>query len=217
MPLRLIARALGVLLAFTALLLPAAGRAAPGGTALAVPALPEAPPFDGTLGGSWSAASRAKLERDFTYRREAGEGTTVLIGRYGDALYVAFDVIQRSATTATQRTNGSGVDADDAVRVDLWPGGQSGFHYVFEANPLGARYQTSTENAAYAPQWTAVGLPRQGGYTVIMRIPFAIIHGNRGSDWRAQFERTTVSSGSTAVWIYDPAMTRSPTCSTPAR
>jgi hypothetical protein len=207
MSLRLIARTLGALLMLVAVVLPAAGRAAPGNTALAVPVLSAAPPLDATLGGSWSAASQAALGWDFTYRREAGEGTTVQIGRYGGALYVAFDVTQRGTFTATQHTNGSGVDSDDVVRVDLWPSGQSGFHYVFEANPLGARYQTSTENAAYAPDWTAVGLPRQGGYTVVMRIPFAIIHGNRGSTWRAQFERVTVATGSTAAWIYDPAMT----------
>ncbi len=208
MQVRPITRTLGVLAVLAvAVLLPGRARAAPGGTALTVPTLSEAPPFDASLGGSWSAASRVALEHDFTYRRDAGEGTAVSIGRYGNALYVAFDVTQRTTSTATQRTNGSGVDADDVVRVDLWPGGQSGFHYVFEANSLGARYQTSTENAAYAPEWTAVGMQRQGGYTVVMRIPFAIIHGNQASTWRAQFERTTVANGSTAVWIYDPAMT----------
>ncbi|MFN2449822.1 MAG: hypothetical protein ABR508_08550, partial [Candidatus Baltobacteraceae bacterium] len=89
---------------------------------------------------------------------------------------------------------------DDYVAVRLWPQGTQGFSYGFYANALGARYQSSSENSQYSPEWTASARRNATGYIVTMRIPFNVLRSGGSHDWRVQFERFTVSTNSTEVW-----------------
>jgi hypothetical protein len=170
---------------------------------LAVPVLAEAPPTDGSIGPAWDGAARASLTEDFTNRRPAGEATTVRIGQDGSNLDVAFDVSQHEPVVAATVTNGASVTSDDYVEVALSPNGPQGFQYAFYANPRGARYQTSSENSAYAPPWGAAVRSRPGGYTVTLRIPLAIVRSGGRMDWRAQFARATVGANALDVWAFD--------------
>ena len=138
-------------------------------------------------------------------------------GRY---LYVRFDATQRGPAIASQHSNdtisggsqGNGGSlswsSDDAVWVDLWPTGPTGFEYQFEANPNGSHNESSTENAAFAPQWESHGAIHDGGYTVTMAIPLNVIHGARTGAWRAQFIRYVHATGAEYVWSYDAAQTK---------
>jgi hypothetical protein len=169
-----------------------------------VPLLPTAPKIDGRVGPEWATAAMVSLKTDFTNRRPADEATTVRIAQSDDAIDVAFDVTQSEAIVASSVTNSSSVPSDDYVEVALSPTGPTGFQYAFYANPLGARYQTSSENSAYTPPWDAAVVRRDGGYTVTMRIPLKIIRSGGRTSWRAQFLRATVRSNALDVWSFDP-------------
>lgn len=166
---------------------------------LTVPVLPQPPSMNGAIDDSWSKAVQLPVLFDFTYQRD-GEPTTVYVAQDGAALDVAFAVTQREAVTENAETNGPGVTSDDNVTVELWPQGAGGFHYWFSANARGARYQSSSENSAYSPQWTAAGRRTPSGFTVTMRIPFNVIRSGGSTSWKAQFERVAQSTNSTMVW-----------------
>ncbi len=175
------------------------GRAADEPFAITVPVLSTPPNINGTIDDSWSKATQAPVLFDFTYQRP-GEPTTVYVAQDASALDVAFAVTQKEAITAGQETNSGGVGNDDNVTVALWPQGAAGFSYTFSANAAGARYQTSSENTAYTPQWTAVARRTASGYTVTMRIPFDIIRSGGSRNWKVQFERMTVATNGMEVW-----------------
>src|SRR5581483_41821 len=120
----------------------------------AVPVLPAMPSMNGTIDDSWSKATKIAVLFDFTYQRP-GEPTDAYVAQDPNGLDVAFNVTQHATLTASQQTNGPGVSSDDRVTVTLWPQGNTGFRYRFTANALGARYQSSSENSAYEPTWTA--------------------------------------------------------------
>ncbi len=178
--------------------------AAEPGTAIDVPVLTAEPSMDGVVDASWSHAAKISLEMDFTYKRPAAERTAVYVGQENGYLDVAFVATQRESLTEVQETNGSSVEGDDYVAVALSPQGTHGFSYVFFANPRGARYQTSTENSAYSPQWTAVGVKTPTGYSVTMRIPLNVIRNGGSSSWSAQFSRYVVATNGLAVWTFSP-------------
>jgi hypothetical protein len=192
------------LLAFAFLVPAPRAAAADGPPVLAVPLLDAAPSMNGTIDESWAKAATLVIGTDYTYKRPAEEPTKVYVAQDGAFLDIAFDATQKGSQTAAQETNSSSVMSDDYVGVDLYPQGTSGIQYSFEANPRGARYQTSSENTAYSPEWTAVGKRTPTGYSVTMRIPLAAIRSGGSTTWRAQFVRETISSGSLAVWTYDP-------------
>ena len=174
----------------------------PAPPALTVPRLSTAPAIDGTLGAEWTTAASVNLATDFTYRRPAEEPTTVRIAEDAGGLDIAFLAVQHEAVTAAQTTNAAGVQSDDYVGVYLWPQGTNGFSYGFFANPRGTRYQTSSENSAYTPQWSAVGRATAGGYVVTMHIPFGIIRNGGSTRWRGQLVRNVVASGLIDVWAF---------------
>jgi hypothetical protein len=171
---------------------------------VAVPVLDTAPSVTGAIDESWAKAAKITLDTDFTFKRSVEEPTTVYLAQEGGFLDVAFVVAQKSSQTAAQETNSSSVLGDDYVGVYLYPQGTTGITYSFEANPHGARYQTSSENTSYTPQWTAVGKSSPAGYVVTMRIPLGIIRSGGSKTWHAQFVRATISTGSFAVWSFDP-------------
>jgi hypothetical protein len=171
---------------------------------VAVPVLDAAPSMAGTIDDSWAKAAKITLDTDSIFKRAAEEPTTVYVGQEGGFLDVAFVATQKSAQTAAQETNSSSVLGDDYVGVYLYPQGTTGLAYSFEANPHGARYQSSSENTSYSPQWAAVGKGSPTGYVVTMRIPLSIIRSGGSKTWRAQFVRATISTGGFSVWSYDP-------------
>jgi hypothetical protein len=172
--------------------------------AVKVPAFSTAPEMSGSLDPAWTKAARIPLVTDFTYRRPAEEATDVYIGQEKGALDIAFVVTQKESVLAAQVTNGSSVTSDDYVTAYLWPQGTRGFAYSFTANPRGTRYQTSSENSAYTPQWEAVGHVTPTGYIITMRIPLAAIRNGGSTSWRAQFARATVATNGLAVWTFSP-------------
>ncbi len=189
--------------AFLALATAAAQAAAPD-TKVDLPILTTAPAEQDPTDDSWSGAASLTLDTDFAYRRPADEPTTVQIAQDGNSLDVAFTVVQRETLTASQSTNGAGVQSDDYVGVYLWPQGTHGFSYAFFANGRGTRFQTSSENSAYSPQWSALAHTTTKGYVVTMRIPLGIMRSGGSTQWRAQFVRETVASGGLAVWTFSP-------------
>ena len=192
-------RKLPALAAILALFLaPAAARAQQAFT-LAVPLLAPRPSMNGIVDASWGQAAQAPVLFDFTYQRP-GEPTTAYIAQDGSGLDVAFDVTQHEPVTASTQTNGAGVMNDDYVCVVLWPQGTSGFNYTFLVNAAGARYQTSSENTAYSPEWTASAKRTAHGYSVTMHIPFSILRSGGSKNWKVQFERNTVATNSVQVW-----------------
>jgi hypothetical protein len=185
---------------------------------LAVPAAQIAPPLDPAAPASaWAQVPSAQLPWDVAHAHPATEGTTVRVSTDGKYLYVRFDAVQHEPLIAMQQSNdtvtgGSNVNggiafSDDSVWVDLWPTGAGGFQYQFEANPNGTHNESSTENAAFAPQWESHGRPNSDGYTVTMAIPLAVIHGAHAGAWRMEFVRYVRSIGALDVWSYDSAQT----------
>jgi Domain of unknown function (DUF5916) len=198
-------RAVSAALVATAWCAPAA--AADQSTAIAVPVVTAAPAIKGTIDASWAAATRVNLERDFTNRRAADEPTVAAIEQDGTSLDVAFDVTQREGFVESTETNGASVTSDDYVGVYFSPNGSLGFQYGFFANPRGARYQTSSENSAYTPQWSAAAVRTTNGYSVTLRIPLDVIRSSGIKNWRAQFVRATVHANALDVWAYNERAT----------
>ncbi|MGR4065188.1 MAG: hypothetical protein ACLQPV_07040 [Vulcanimicrobiaceae bacterium] len=168
-----------------------------------VPVLAATPSMNGTIDDSWVKAAKLSLDTDFTYKRPAAEPTQVYVAQDGSYLDLAFVVTQKEPRNASQETNSSSVLNDDYVGVYLYPQGTTGISYGFFANPNGARYQTSSENSAYSPQWTAVARATAGGYVLTMRIPLNVVRSGGSTSWKAQLVRSTVSTSGISVWSYD--------------
>jgi hypothetical protein len=167
-----------------------------------VPVLAAAPSLGGVIDATWAGAKSVTLDGDFTNRRPAEEATTVLVAQDAGGIDLAYTATQREGITAATQTNGAGVLSDDYAAVVFAPNGSQGFQYVFYANPLGTRYQTSSENSAYTPSWQAVGKRTAAGYVVTMRIPLNIIRSGGATSWRVQLERETIATNAFAVWSY---------------
>lgn len=159
--------------------------------------------MDGAVSGAWKRAARVSASYNFTYRRP-GEPTTVYVAQDATGLDIAFVAVQHSSIVANAHTNGSGVDQDDNVSVQIAPQGTQGFNYQFTANALGSRDQSSSENTAYAPQWTASASRTANGYVVTMHIPFSAIRAGGSKAWRVQFERWIVAQNALQVWTHAP-------------
>lgn len=184
---------------------------------LVAPVVQNAPPLDPARASSSWRAARAVLTWDVSRGRTAREGTVAQIVTDGTFVYVRFDADQREAIVADQHSNdtvvgGSDISGgiawtDDAVWVDIWPTGPSGFQYQFEANPNGVHNEASSENVAFAPHWISNGRVTPEGYTVTMAIPIAVIHGAHSGRWRMQFVRYVRATGALIVWSYDSGQT----------
>jgi hypothetical protein len=166
----------------------------------------------------WPAEPSIGLPWDVVAARNAAEPTSVHVASDGTFLYARFDATQREPVSATQHSNdtitggskssnGGGLSwsSDDAVWVDLWPTGATGFMYQFEANPNGSHNESSSENSAFAPQWESRGAIHDGGYTVTMAIPLAVLHGAHDGTWRVEFIRYVRATGAEYVWSFDAA------------
>jgi hypothetical protein len=192
-----------MLTAFAGVWLAAPAAARSGFPALAVPEF--GPPLDpSTPPAAWAGAAGVKLGWNVLAERPASEATAAAISTDGKALFVRFDAVQREPVAAAQHTNSVGQGNDDAVWIDLWPGGSSGYFYQFQATPNGTHYQSSSENTSYSPSWESQGATHAGGYTVTMRIPLDIMRGvSADHPWKAQFVRFVHATGEEQVWSYD--------------
>lgn len=170
---------------------------------VSLPRLSVEPPIDGVVGPAWQKAARLPVSYDFTYQRP-GEPTTVYVAQDKTGFDIAFVASQKEPILSTARTDGSRVTQDDNVEVVFYPQGTQGFQYTFSANALGARYQTSSENTAYSPQWTAAARRNPDGYVVTMHIPFAIMRSGGSTVWHVQFERMIVAKNAMQVWSHEP-------------
>ncbi|MDQ2681242.1 MAG: hypothetical protein M3Y21_09555 [Candidatus Eremiobacteraeota bacterium] len=168
---------------------------------IAIPRITSPPPIDGTLSDPiWQKAAKVSLGYDLRTHQVADQSTTAMIMDDGTYLYVGFDAKQSGAVRATQHSNNVGLDTDDEVQIDLWPGGDHGFAYRFIATPLGTHYQSSTENTAYEPNWESVGKITASGYSVTMRIPLKVLRGGNSQPWRLQFVRVAQNTFNDYVW-----------------
>ena len=168
---------------------------------IAVPTVATPPSLNGAIDATWSTAVQVTARYDFTYQKD-GEPTQIHVAQDADGLDVAFEATQHEPITENVETNGAGVLSDDNVQVLLWPQGANGFSYTFVANARGARYQSSSENSAYTPGWTAVGRRTPGGYVVTMHIPFRVMRSGGSTSWKVQFERIIQVTNSTQAWAY---------------
>src|SRR5579864_9361851 len=118
---------------------------------VAVPQSPDPSLDPGAPATDWAKAAQVELSWDPVHSRPASESTKAWISTDGHALYVRFAATQREPIAAAQHTNDVGQGSDDAVWVDLWPNGTSGYFYQFYATPNGTHYEFSSENTAYSP------------------------------------------------------------------
>jgi len=163
------------------------------------------PKIDGTLDDpAWKTAAHVQLGWDFTFRRAATETTDAYVLADKQYLYVAFVAKQKEPLTATQHVNDQPLGSDDVVRVYLFPAGEQSFEYMFVSNPIGTRYETSSENTAFAPQWDAVARRTADGYIVTERIPLGIMRGDGRTEWRIQFDRRIYNLTQLLEWASDP-------------
>ena len=165
-------------------------------------------PFAASLSrAAWKATADLRLNWSVLKKEPATELTQVHIASDGKYIFVRFDAEQKEPVVATQRTDDIGQGNDDAVWVDLWPEGEKGFFYQFQATPIGTHYQSSSENAAYEPTWETHGAVTAHGYVVTMKIPLKAIRGAHSGAWNAQFVRLIHATGEIQVWSYNNLQT----------
>lgn len=155
----------------------------------------------------WSKAHGVPLDWDFTFHRAAREQTTAYLLYDDRYVYVACVAKQKDPVVATQHTNDVGDDLDDNFAVQFWPSGATGIRYKFTATALGTRYEESSENDNYAPQWDAAGHIGDGGFVIVIRVPLNIMRGDGRTEWRVQFQRLRRTTGELYMWATDPAAT----------
>ncbi len=164
------------------------------------------PPIDGNADNPlWKTGTHLTLGWDLRTEKAARDRTDVYLLDDKHYLYVAFIAEQHADILATQHTDEVGFDSDDEVQVDLWPGGDSGFRYLFTSTPIGTHYSHSSENSNYSPKWSSAGRLTAQGYEVTMRIPLDAMRGDGRKTWRAQFVRFEQRSGGIYEWAHDPA------------
>jgi hypothetical protein len=175
---------------------------------ITAPRVTSPPPIDGSIDHTaWRAAAHVVLSWNVDFRRSASDTTDAYVLADASYLYIAFAAHQSAPVLATQRTTGKAVDSDDWVAAFLWPGGVNGFQYMFKCNALGVCYQTSSENADFAPLWQAAGRITADGYVVTMRVPLGVMRGDGQDRWRLQLARQNNRIGDgTFVWANAPGM-----------
>lgn len=166
------------------------------------------PPIDGNADlPIWKTGTHLSLGWDMRHEKSALDKTDVYLLDDAHYLYVAFVAEQHGDILATQHTDEVGFDTDDEVQIDLWPGGDSGFRYLFTATPIGTHYSHSSENTNYSPKWTSSGRLTANGYEVTMRIPFDVMRGDGRKTWRVQFIRFEQRSSALFLWAHRTAQT----------
>lgn len=149
---------------------------------------------------------------DLTTRRAAPVGTTAYLLYDDRAIYVAFHAAQPGiAIAASQTTNGVGFGIDDFVGVGIDPGGSGSQVYYFETTPRGTRYQQASENARYAPAWSAAARIAGDGWDAVLVIPLDALRLHAGQQhWRINLVRGLATTGEHLTWAFDGIMQDGP-------
>ena len=185
---------------------PAQARAAAENFSTAITRTDADPKLDGTLDDPlWLKAAHLELTWDYQFRRPVTEKTDAYILADQHFVYVSVVAQQAEPVTATLHTNDVTLQADDLVRVYLWPCGDNGFEYGFVSTPICTHNEFSSENTAFAPAWTSVGRRTATGYIIQMRIPLNVMRGDGRSTWRLQVERVVKATGQDYEWAHDPS------------
>ena len=141
--------------------------------------------------------------------RQPADGPQVSV-LYDDAnVYVGFVVPQPSEPiVATQTANDVGFGVDDFVAVGIDTSGNGAQAYLFEATPRGIRYQQSTEDVRYRPDWKVVTAVQGQTWRAVMIIPLRAmrLHAGGGQNWRIGFFRGIAAKGEHLSWAFDPIM-----------
>ena len=138
---------------------------------------------------------------------------TVAYLLYDDrAIYVAFHAEQPGIPiTASQTTNGVGFGIDDFVGIGIDPGGSGSQVYYFETTPRGTRYQQASENARYAPAWTAAARVEGTSWNAVLVIPLAALRLHAGPQhWRINLVRQLAATGDHLTWAFNGIMNDGP-------
>lgn len=145
---------------------------------------------------------------NLTSRRVATLATTAYLLYDDRNLYVGFQVEQPGiGIVAGQTANNVGFGTDDFVGIGIDPGGTGSQVYYFETTPRGTRYQQASENARYAPDWTAAGRIEAGRWNAVMIIPLAAMRIHAGPQrWRINLIRSVAGTGEHYSWAFDGLM-----------
>lgn len=193
--------------------------AVPAGPALAVTGptgsftamrVAKAPPLDAALTDpAWAQALTVSGMQTVTTQKPSPFGAQFLL-LYDDAnLYVGMKLEQRGAAlTATQSANGVGFGLDDFAGIGIDPSGNGGQVYFFMTNPMGTRWQQSSESARFAPPWNAVAARTTEGWNAMLVVPLSALRRPAGAvqSWRFDFVRRVAALNVNESWAYDPVM-----------
>jgi hypothetical protein len=185
-------------------------------TALPAVAAPHPLPLDPALSDPAWAAGAIPAGGGFenlTTRSPARLETHAFVLYDKTNLYVATRSDQSGvALTATQTTNNVGFGTDDFVGVGVDPSGNGAQVYYFETTPRGVRYQQSSENARYAPEWQAAAAVQGGGWNAVMIIPLRSLRFPSSSPqtWRFNVIRNVAATGEHYSYGYDGLMSDGP-------
>ena len=145
----------------------------------------EAPTIDGDL--SDAAWAKAPVISEFYQlepkeKQPASERTEVRVLFDEDKIYFAFHVYDREpgAITASVKSRDGNLSQDDLIRIYLDPYKTRRDGYLFEVNPLGARFDGLLQNnsdilAEWDTIWHAKARIVEDGWIVEVAIPFRSI------------------------------------------
>jgi hypothetical protein len=170
----------------------------------------KAPPLDPALADpAWARALAANGLQTVTTQQPSRFGVQFLL-LYDDAnLYVGMKLEQRAAPlTATQSANGVGFGLDDFAGIGIDPSGNGGQVYFFMTNPMGTRWQQSSESARFAPPWSAVAARTADGWNAMLVVPLSALRRPAGAvqNWRFDFVRRVAALNLNESWAYDATM-----------
>ncbi len=135
---------------------------------------------------AWTKAVRVRFDYDLHSQRDvSADATSVYLLEDAKYLYVGFLARQRVA------------DPLDAVTLHLW---SSRAAYTFRADESGAKLAKCSIDPHFSPAWRAVETPTDGGYSIAMRVPRAVLSGDGQSRLLVRFGRTVPSTGATFAW-----------------
>jgi hypothetical protein len=159
----------------------------------------------------WSAAPTTGDNGffDITRRSTATFRTVAYLLYDAQNLYVGFRCDQSGvAVTATQTANDIGFGIDDFVGVGIDTTTNGSQVYYFEETPRGVRYQQSSENARFRPEWWAAAQLVPGGWNAEMIIPLSAIRTPAANvqTWRVNFVRNISARTEHYSWAYEGLM-----------
>ncbi len=144
--------------------------------------LSKPPVIDGVVeAGEWEEAYTTQEFWSPTRQQPAPFSTRVAVGYTREAIYVAFECVdpEPHLIRAQVTRRGSGMEQDDHVAVVVDPQNQGTDAYWFRVNPLGTQAEQipggSSQNIRWRGDWQARAHLHESGWSVEVRIPFAIL------------------------------------------